>query len=62
MVEVRLPVDAMGGRLVGREVGLFKQGKGYLQSERERERELCDDFSGCEKAVGERQLWGVERC
>ena len=39
MVELHLPIDAMGEGLVGRDARLFEQGKGCLQSERERERE-----------------------
>jgi len=37
VIELRLPIDAMGERLVGRDAGLFKQEKGCLQSERKRE-------------------------
>jgi len=53
----------MGQRLVGREAGLFEQGKAVCRV-RERERswvDFCGSFSGYEKAVGERELWVVER-
>jgi len=52
----------MRQRLVGRETGLFEQGKAVCRV-RERERSWVDfygGFSGYEKAVGERELWGVE--
>jgi len=46
-----------GRGLVGGEGRLFKQGRGYLQ----RERELCGCFSGYKKAVGERESFGEWR-
>ena len=54
VVELCLPVDAMGERLVGGETGLFEQGKAVCRV-RERER-IVRAFSGCEEALGEREL------
>ena len=58
VLELCLPVEAMRDRLAGRAARLLEQGKGCLQ--REREKCVCGNFLGCEKAVGERAFGSGE--